>query len=193
MTLRSKIESLASDFTNGILAAIRECSLEELMDGQKLSRAPATDRADKPARAKSSGRLARRSAEDIEKAANDIVALVKMHKDGMRAEEIRKELGIDKREWMRPLQAALDSKRLKKQGEKRATVYMVAGSTGATSSKPAKKKPAAKKAAPKAKAKAKTKKAPKAKVKAKKSAPKAKSNGAAVVTKAEHAAPPPAE
>lgn len=196
MSLRAKIEVLASEFVSGVLAAMRECSLEELAGGSAsvaVRHAKEPDVARAP-RAKSSGRLARRSPEDIEKMADDIVALVKKHDDGMRAEEIRKELGIDKREWMRPLQAALDSKRLRKSGEKRATVYTAAGagtSAPAKKAKPAKKKPA-KKVAPKAKAKAK-KAAPKAKAKkkasAKKAAPKAaKANG---VVAAEHA--PPAE
>ena len=36
------------------------------------------------------------------------------------------ELGIAKREWMRPLEAALASKKLTKKGEKRATTYFAA-------------------------------------------------------------------
>ncbi len=98
------------------------------------------------------GRLPRRSQEDIESMANDIVAFVARKPDGFRAEAIRAALKIDKREWMRPLQAALDSKKLKKSGEKRATVYTVSNgaSGGATSGGKAKKK-AAKKTAKKAK------------------------------------------
>jgi hypothetical protein len=42
---------------------------------------------------------------------------------GLRAEQIRAELGIAKREWMRPLGLALDSKKLTKKGSKRATTY----------------------------------------------------------------------
>jgi hypothetical protein len=52
-----------------------------------------------------------------------IVALVKKHPKGLRAEQIRAELKIDKREWMRPLEAALASKKLTKKGAKRATTY----------------------------------------------------------------------
>jgi hypothetical protein len=51
------------------------------------------------------------------------VTLVKKHPKGLRAEQIRKELGIEKREWMRPLEAALSSKSLTKKGEKRSTTY----------------------------------------------------------------------
>ena len=38
-------------------------------------------------------------------------------------DQIRAELKIAKREWMRPLEAALASKKLTKKGEKRATTY----------------------------------------------------------------------
>jgi hypothetical protein len=55
--------------------------------------------------------------------ADSIVALVKKHPKGLRAEQIRAELSIDKREWMRPLETALESKKLAKKGEKRATTY----------------------------------------------------------------------
>jgi hypothetical protein len=57
--------------------------------------------------------------------ADTIVTFVKQHKDGLRAEQIRAELSIDKREWMRPLEVALASKKLAKKGEKRATTYFV--------------------------------------------------------------------
>jgi len=54
---------------------------------------------------------------------NNIVALVKKHPKGLRAEQIRAELGIAKKEWVRPLGLALDSKKLTKKGEKRSTTY----------------------------------------------------------------------
>jgi hypothetical protein len=55
--------------------------------------------------------------------ADGIVSLVKKHKGGLRAEQIRAELGIAKKEWARPLEDALASKKLTKKGEKRATTY----------------------------------------------------------------------
>jgi hypothetical protein len=55
--------------------------------------------------------------------ADSIVTLVKKHKDGLRAEQIRAELDIAKKEWARPLGLALASKKLAKKGEKRATTY----------------------------------------------------------------------
>jgi hypothetical protein len=70
-----------------------------------------------------SKRLARRSADDIASVADSIVSLVKKHHGGLRAEQIRAELGIAKNAWMRPLELALSSKKLTKKGEKRATTY----------------------------------------------------------------------
>jgi hypothetical protein len=68
------------------------------------------------------GRLARRSQGQIEKALGDVVALVKK-KPGLRAEQIRKELGLEAKEMPRILAEGLSSKKLGKKGEKRATAY----------------------------------------------------------------------
>jgi hypothetical protein len=77
----------------------------------------------RPPAAAASTRLPRRSATNIAAAADSIVALVKKHAKGLRAEQIRAELGIAKKEWARPLEAALASKKMTKKGEKRATTY----------------------------------------------------------------------
>ena len=184
--LREKIASLSADFVSGVMAAIRECSLEDLI-GDRFSgartTAPTTNGGEKPRRgrppgpAKKSGRLARRSAEDIDGMANKIVAYVKQAGVPMRAEAVRAALAIDKKEWMKPLQLALDTKGLKKQGNKRATEYTVGAVKSAAKAKPAKAKPAKKSKPAKARAKAAPKKAKPAKAKPAKA--KAKSNGAA--------------
>jgi hypothetical protein len=56
-----------------------------------------------------------------------IVALVNKHPKGLRAEQIRAELGIAKKEWMKPVGMALDSKKLTKKGAKRSTTYFPGG------------------------------------------------------------------
>ena len=95
------------------------------------------------------------------------MALIRRHKDGLRSEQIRTELGLDVREVPRLLQQGISDKVLKiLGGEKRATRYG-AGAGGKAKATPkikAKPKAKTKKAAPKTKAK-------KA-AKAKKSAPK---------------------
>ena len=138
-TLRATLDSLAQSFANGVLAAIRSASLEDLL---AESSSPGAGRA-RPARARVAaeagpsrpargpskarkGRLARRSPADIAKALAPVVALLKTKKAGLRSEEIQKALGLDKREIPRVLQEGLTKKVLKRKGKKRSTVYSVA-------------------------------------------------------------------
>jgi hypothetical protein len=130
-TLRDSIQDLAQNFASLVVTAIRGASLQDILSessasaGAKLKPArPAGKRGPgRPKGSTSSKRLARRSAKDIAGVAEGIVALVKKHKGGLRAEQIRAELGIAKKEWARPLEMALSSKKLTKKGEKRATTY----------------------------------------------------------------------
>jgi hypothetical protein len=117
-TLKASIESLAAQFAQGVLAAIHGASLEEILDGS----VPAA-RVSAPSRRARGGKRVRRSAKDIAGVATQIVALVAKHPKGLRGEHIRKELGIAKNHWMKPLGLALGSKRIRKTGEKRSTTY----------------------------------------------------------------------
>ena len=74
-------------------------------------------------RAPRSGRLKRRGPEDIAKELDRVVHLVKKHKDGLRAEQIRTDLGMQAKEMPRILKEGLSQKRLKAKGQKRATTY----------------------------------------------------------------------
>jgi hypothetical protein len=135
-SLRSALNDLASEFAASVLAAVRGASLDELIaEGGGARRGPgrpakavATNGESKPAApAKSSGRrsgrLPRRSGEDIAKALDQVVALVKKNKNGLRAEEIRANLGMDSKEMPRVLKEGLSTKKLKAKGQKRATTY----------------------------------------------------------------------
>jgi hypothetical protein len=126
--LNSSIQSLAATFAAGVLQAIRSASLEEILSEGSVAkrgpgRPPSKRGPGRPPMASTSKRLARRSAKDIATVTDSIVALVKKHASGLRSEQIRAQLGIAKKEWMRPLEAALASKKLTKKGEKRATTY----------------------------------------------------------------------
>jgi hypothetical protein len=125
--LRSSIQSLAQSFAAGVLKAIRASSLEDILAETSGARRgpgrPPGKRGPGRPPGSSSKRLARRSAKDIASVTESIVALVKRHPKGLRAEQIRAELGIAKKEWMRPLGLALDSKKLTKKGQKRSTTY----------------------------------------------------------------------
>jgi hypothetical protein len=130
--LRSALDDLASSFAESVLDAIRGASLQDLLGetsgaprrGPGRPKGAATPEANgKPARVVRSGRLQRRSPEDIAKALEQVVALVKKSKTGMRAEEIRQQLGMEAKEMPRVLKEGLVKKALKSRGQKRATTY----------------------------------------------------------------------
>ena len=143
-TLRNTIAQLASTFASGVLSAIRSASLEEILaesgGGSGVRRGPGrprlsaaldvssvgTGRASRgPGRKK--GRLGRRSANDIAAVVQSIVALLERKPKGLRAEQIRSELGLDAKELPRPIADALSSRKISKQGQKRATTYFAKG------------------------------------------------------------------
>lgn len=94
----------------------------------KASAAPSEPKA-KPARAKAGKRLARRSKEDVAKQVDRVVAHIASHVEGritgLRAEQIRENLKLDKREVPAILKAAVVAKLLRTKGRKRATTYFV--------------------------------------------------------------------
>jgi hypothetical protein len=125
-TLRSQLTDLAQSFAEGVISALRGASLEELVGDRTSkgrSRTPASNGA-APSRRAKPGRLPRRSAEDIAKSLDLVVKLVKTQP--LRAEQIRKKLGLDVREMPRILKEGVAKKRLKAKGQKRATTYFAA-------------------------------------------------------------------
>jgi hypothetical protein len=126
--LHSRLSALADNFANAVLDAIRGAPLEDLLGGgggrpSGVRRSKATPR---PARASSSARLKRRSPEDIAKALEQVHGLLKRHKDGLRAEQIRDTLHMQSKEMPRVLSEGLAKRKLKKKGQKRATTYFAA-------------------------------------------------------------------
>ena len=125
--LNSTIESLASQFAQQIIKAIRSSSLEEILGSS--SRPSATTRAPKATKASAAnaprrrGRLARRSTGQIAEQLTSVVALLNKSKGGLRSEQIRGTLKLDRREIPRVLAEGLKSKAIRKTGQKRATVY----------------------------------------------------------------------
>jgi hypothetical protein len=139
-SLRAAIESLANQFAAGVLAAVRGASLEEILDsGAPTRRGPGRPRksvglpdatpspASAPSRRARGGKRLRRSANDLSAVSEQIAAHVAKHPKGIRGEQVRKDLGIAKNHWMKPLGLALDSKKIRKTGEKRATLYFPGG------------------------------------------------------------------
>jgi hypothetical protein len=145
--LRAQIETFAAMFAADVLKAIRGASLEDILSesggtarspraaaghaaaDQPAKRGPGRPRkaaraptAPKPAAKGKGGRLARRSPADIARALASVVALVKKTPN-LRAEAIRAELKMDRKEMPRVLAEGLAKKVLAKKGEKRATTY----------------------------------------------------------------------
>ena len=141
-SLRSALHDLAQTFADAVLDAIRGASLDQLVGetthgaprrgpgrprGSSTESAPTAATPSAPKAKTSGGRLARRTPEEIAKTLASIVALVKSKKEGMRSEEIREALKLDKREMPRVLQEGIAKKKLKSKGQKRATTYSAAG------------------------------------------------------------------
>jgi hypothetical protein len=128
-TLRSQLDSLAASFANAVVEAIRSASLQELVSTEGRAVAAASRGAAAPvakatvAKTTRTGRLKRRSSEDIGQVLDQVIALVKKSKEGLRAEQIRTELNLQAKELPRVLKEGLASRRLRKSGQKRATVY----------------------------------------------------------------------
>jgi hypothetical protein len=153
-SLRNTLADLAQTFSESVLAAIRSASIQEIVgEVGSAARAPAPSAPRGPGRprvVRSNGPsrpavaapaaspaarvaakgpkkpLARRTPAQVAKTLSDIVALLKSAKSGMRSEEIREALSLDKREMPRVLHLGLSDKKLRSKGEKRATTYTVA-------------------------------------------------------------------
>lgn len=177
MNLSEKINQLAATFADTVSEVV-EAEMRDRMTNA-LSALGATGgsgdtevRRGRPAKApktgkkaKSEGRLPRRSLEEIQAVVADVVKLVAKHPDGLRSETIRTELDLDVREVPRVLKEGLTMGALKSTGQKRATVYFAGKGSKTPKAKKTSKKPKAKAAPKKAKASGKKKaaKAPKAK------------------------------
>jgi hypothetical protein len=131
--LHATIQKLSEDLAANILRAIRSMSVDDLArlggsSGGAARRGPgrppkAAAHHAAPRAARGSRRLARRSTQDLEKMAERIISLVKSSKKGINAEAIRSSLKVPRKVLPRPLKMALDSKKIRKKGHKRATMY----------------------------------------------------------------------
>jgi hypothetical protein len=150
MTLHSQLNRLAATFAQSVVEAIREVSLEELVAetgglrgmevgrmarpgqrGGRRARGESSERIattgptrpTRPTRRAANRRLKRRSSADIDKALATVVSLVEKRPKGLRAEQIRSELGMQAKEMPRILGEGLAKRKLRKRGHKRATTY----------------------------------------------------------------------
>jgi len=127
-SLRSRLGELASAFAASVVDAIRGSSVEELFAQSATGRSGLARVAPTGRRA---GRLPRRSPKDISGVIDQIVALLRRHPEGLRAEEIRSALDFEAKEMPRPLREGLEGGRFTKSGQKRATTYHLKGAKSA--------------------------------------------------------------
>ena len=125
--LNATITSLAQNFAKQLVEALRSLSLEEILaaTGAAAPKRPgatkgaakgATKAASKPQATATTARAGTLSAEAI-------VAVLKKHKGGLRAELLRRELGAPKPAFNYHVQKAIAAKLVTKRGVKRATTY----------------------------------------------------------------------
>jgi len=147
----------ATEFATAIVGAIVDSNLRDLIEANGASAGSGPSRrasreaspAPRVAKVKSgkSGRLARRTPEQIAEAAEAIASLLRKHPDGLRAEQIREELGLDKREIPRVLQHGVNGGAFKVlHGVKRSTTYGVKSGKAKKTAAAAPKRKAPKKA-----------------------------------------------
>lgn len=124
MTLKTTIESLAQEFAVGVLAAIRTASLQDILaeTGAKnghVSFSGTSKATGKGARVALPTGKGKSSGDTV----SAITSLLSSNPTGLRAEQIRTHLKIDKPTVTKALTQALASGSVKKQGQKRATTY----------------------------------------------------------------------
>lgn len=129
-TARNQIQDLVARFAADVLAVLRAQTVEELVTfelrrpGPKPRAQRAPKSASTPARRARSKRLARRSPEQLEKAKVAVVAAIAgAATEGLTAEAIKNELGLDRKELPKLLAMALAEKAISRKGKKRATRY----------------------------------------------------------------------
>ena len=115
--LRATFELLANEFAVALVRAVRTAPVGELLDAS--AGLPATIAKPRAAAAKGG----RRTAEDVSKTADAIVTVLKQHRSGLRAEQIRVKLELAKSDILRPIADLLATKKIVKTGERRGTVY----------------------------------------------------------------------
>jgi hypothetical protein len=128
-TLRSQISELATSLVESILATARSVPLEEFWVEPRGARHEAdlnigvvSDRRTVVDSSADGARSKQATAKTLEL----VVLLLRGQPGGMRAEYLRKKLGVSKPEITRALKQGLDAKKLVRKGERRATTYFAA-------------------------------------------------------------------
>ena len=157
--LQSTISNLAEHFVRGVLEALRQAPLAEILAETVSSgrpRQPEARAVERAARGGGSPRRPRRGG-DVDQVLTQIVtALTEAGGGGLRSEELRKRLGLARADLTRALGKALAAGQVRKTGEKRATTYFAGSSRGSATAAVVSKAPKRRERAKKASQKART-------------------------------------
>jgi hypothetical protein len=140
-SLPNVLRTLTETFARGIFESLREASLDEIF-GREVGVGSPTRKEPYPAPSspskeprKGGRRRTPRRAADLAAILEQVVELLRAHPLGLRAEELRAELGLSRAELARPVAEGLARKQIRKTGHKRATTYfLVKGAAPASES-----------------------------------------------------------
>jgi hypothetical protein len=130
--IHSQIKAKIDSFAGELEALVRQAALSAVSDSlgttkPRVGRPPGKAVVSSAASSSSAKRPAkngrrRRSAEELEAAATEILKHIKSN-PGLRSEEIRDALSIDKNVWVPAITTLLSDKKVSKKGVKRSTTY----------------------------------------------------------------------
>jgi len=135
-SIEAQIQERVSAFVEELGGLVRQAALEavqEVLAGEAPAapsrrtggRKKKAARKGAPSKSKAAGgKRIRRSAADLKAISGDIIAFVKANQ-GSGAGAIAKGLGVATKELKRPVDELLEGKKLRKEGERRATKYFV--------------------------------------------------------------------
>jgi len=125
---RSHLSELATSLVDSILAAARSAPLEELWADPRRDRTEhhrnGVEATKAPAAPWDESRHL--SGDPTAKTLELVVLLLKGQPSGLRAEQLRRKLGVAKPEITRVLKEGLATKKITKKGQRRATTYFAA-------------------------------------------------------------------
>jgi hypothetical protein len=141
--IQSKIQAASNQFVAEIVAVFSEAFASVASDlavkapakaktaaikhaGKSTAKAPAKPVAAKTAKPAKPGKRIRRSEDQLVADGEKVVKLLASNKKGLRVEQINKMLGASTSKLARPILMLLAEGKIRKEGERRATVYFPA-------------------------------------------------------------------
>ena len=133
-SIEEQIQGRVAAFTSDLTELIRAAAIEAVADalGGSVPRKPGrpakakttASTPTKPRKGAKKGKRVRRTMADLNQLMDDILAYVEANQ-GQRLEAMSAGMGIDSKEMKRPIVLLLESKRIRKEGQRRGTTYYV--------------------------------------------------------------------